>query len=289
MAKVRYDEYIKSIFEPIVALAKIGDIKKLKTAGLNPEIQSEQFERFDSLEVYSDEVITLRNGDFIAKLKCKDEYYIVISTEFFPSCDTDKLFDCIDNLNAQEHHIEECFFIKLCYHLQGFYKPSLENSQDRELEEKLALGHREEKESYQGHEIDELIDVYRPIKVFKLDSNSVIPELGIWYLAAKLALYCPCLRSENINSDILSTANNIIELNSANYENIYLSLTSLHWKHIYLEVYRCIEGLYYLPWMLTLRDQIGTNKNAFELAKIVQESIKWREKEKESIKISSLY
>jgi hypothetical protein len=48
-------------------------------------------------------------------------------------------------------------------------------------------------------------------------------------------------------------------------------------------MYRCIEAIYYLPWMHSLKGKLATQINSFELARIVSETIKWREKEKVSI------
>ncbi|WP_213063948.1 hypothetical protein, partial [Escherichia coli] len=66
-------------------------------------------------------------------------------------------------------------------------------------------------------------------------------------------------------------------------DNIFLSLTSSHLKHCYLELYRCIEWLYVIPRSRRLKGVIQFPRPAYELALHCIDELSWRRKEEDSL------
>lgn len=150
--------------------------------------------------------------------------------------------------------------------------------------EKLGLGLRETLEDYSGHSVTELVDIYAPMIVFEVGDDSALLKKDNWYLSCLLSIKCKSLRPSIISDDIFDVAERLMSLGNINLENIYLSITSSHYKYSFIEIYRCLEAVYYLPWMIKLRDESGLSHDAFNLAKIVSKSINWKRKEEDSLR-----
>lgn len=71
------------------------------------------------------------------------------------------------------------------------------------------------------------------------------------------------------------------------FDNIFSALTSTHWEHAFLELYRSIEAVYQIPRMIRLKERLGDNFKdilTLDLAKLCYEELGWRPFEKESLK-----
>ncbi|MNF89680.1 hypothetical protein D3C84_722130 [compost metagenome] len=60
-------------------------------------------------------------------------------------------------------------------------------------------------------------------------------------------------------------------------------MTSTHYKHAFLELYRCIESVYTLPRALSLKSKTGLTIAGHLVAKICIEELGWRRKEEDSL------
>ncbi|WP_157772181.1 hypothetical protein [Zobellella denitrificans] len=287
-------DYLEKIFNPIKNIATNRDgvinIGDLKTAPLedywDDEYTTAQYRRLRELKIDKSHVSYLSNGDFFTYFECDQQHYLCVSCEFLTREEQEKLSDILKEHSAIECFFEECFFLSFCYYLEGTYKPKINLSADL-IEQTLGLGAREFQEEYRGHAIDELIEVYTPVLIYEVGVDSILTCRDNWFLALTLTLEVERLQSALIDRELVSLASDLYNLGSVHYENIYLSLTSSHYKYIFIEIYRCLEAIYYLPWMLNLKSGVGIQHDAYSLAGIVANAIKWREKEKESI--SSLF
>ena len=69
---------------------------------------------------------------------------------------------------------------------------------------------------------------------------------------------------------------------------LYDSLTSFYSRHAFLDIYRCLEKLYYFPWMYSLRQKFLKNYSNFtleldKLKNICEENLLWKSREDQSI------
>lgn len=278
-------EILNSVFEPIIARVShevAGGIGELVTAPIPPEKRKISFARFRETRISSENVINLSNGDFFSYFKCDQDHYLCLSIQYMSKSDVERITQILEEYLCVEHELEECFYIHMAHALKDIYtiKMSLDNNS---MIETLGLGVREKEPGYTGHEISELIDVYSPLLIFSVDKNSALLTKDNWFLASLLALNCESIKSKVVDAEIIHHASKLFDLGTVNLENIYLSLTAVHHKHIFIEVYRCLEAIYYLPCMLDLKSKIQAPVDAFDLARYVAKSLSWREKERESI------
>lgn len=145
------------------------------------------------------------------------------------------------------------------------------------------LLYQQNDEDYQGHDYEDLINYFDKVYLYKVDRNNTLynaPTLDISYcLISQLddIVTLPLGDMRALYSDILLSEYKIPK------ENIFLSMTAVHWKHSFLELYRCLEWLYVLPRILDLKNAIEYTKTGSELAKECMNKLSWRKKEEDSL------
>ena len=283
MSNIKYELYVESIFKPIIDLAKFGGSSSLlKTCGLSKETITAQNKYIKSFKISQSGPIEIHNSNFIVRFESSGNLYLSVSVDSVSDAEKGFLIDGLirDGLEIVEFEIG--FFMSFCYSLNHIYtiKAGLD---ENGLTDALGLGVRETEEGYTGHTFEELIEIFKEVVVFKIPANSIYVDKSDWYVVAKFAANYSGFRSSAISSSIVDIAVKLLEIDHLNPENLYLSLTSSHWKHSFLEIYRCLEAIYYLPWMLELKKESQSPHNAFKLAAICNKTVLWHEKEKESI------
>ncbi|MGM0824021.1 MAG: hypothetical protein ACQEUY_04780 [Pseudomonadota bacterium] len=278
------ERYVESAFAPIKEKCEQrvnASYDKLQV--LPPEDKRKQFRLFKSFRLNTSSVLQLRTGDFLFFFSCDDKEYVAVSVDHFDHSSLDELLELMEGLECSEEIFEHAFFMRMCHDLKGVYYLS-KHVTTNEIENQLGLGKREISKDYYGHSADELIDLYSKVKFFGISRNSPI-SFGEkkWKLAAKVILECRSLRPFFISDEIVESARYLYEIGNVKHENIYLSLSASHWKYTFLEIYRSLEALYYLPWMNLLRERIGVDAGAITLVKCVEE-IGWKKNEEQSIK-----
>lgn len=68
------------------------------------------------------------------------------------------------------------------------------------------------------------------------------------------------------------------------FENILDSYMSFSWKYSFLDIYRCLEGLFRIPQILKLYQNISVDLNFLEFIDKIEESISWKPKEEDALK-----
>ncbi len=283
---VKFSAYMDAIFHPLLKKAySTNNVKtgKLKTVEFSdPLMRDYQYNRLSIVDVHIDNVMHLSNGDFFTYFKCGANYYVCVSVEFFDSNEIDTIVGIFAEYESYQHRLEENFLLSFCYYLNGVYKPKLSIS-SQEIIQNLGLGVQEEQPDYKGHDYEDIISLYTPIIIFKIEQSSLLLNVDSWFLSCLIAIECASLRYKDLSDRVMEISRRFLIGKNVSFENIYLSLTSSHYKYHFLEIYRCIEALYYLPWMLDLKVKSGVVLDAFNLAMMVSSSIQWREKEKPSI------
>ncbi len=140
-------------------------------------------------------------------------------------------------------------------------------------------------EGYLGHDVDEIINIFESFNVFRISQDSIFYnvddyELGYYFsLCQDFGLVSlPMFEIKDVYLSIICDFNAKVPK-----ENIFNSLTSTHWKHCFLELYRCVEWLYMLPRTLSLKEAIGYVDKASSLAHECVDKLSWRKKEEDSL------
>lgn len=281
--------FIKSVVDSVTNailsydnFSKVGKIKLKAPYEDDPDMQAKDRQRFNDIVIDCGNIYRLSNGDFLTYLKCEGEYYVCLSVDSFESHELDVVDQLMEEMMAFRDDIEPCFFMHMVHYMKGYYRIS-NGIGVYEIVEKLGLEDRELEKGYIGHDINEIMDLFIPLRLYKVESESILLMADRWYLICALLFKCQSLQSRLIDDELKQLAYSAFEKGKCSLENIYLSLTSSHHKYMFVEIYRCLEALYYLPWMLLLKNSSGIKHDAFSLAKMVSKSIEWKEKEQNSI------
>jgi hypothetical protein len=207
-----------------------------------------------------------------------EEKYILI-TEIHP----DDEFD-IKGLNDHEIHIEEIYGGTLLL-FNNLLKINLKKGKS-EQERIENLLYQQEDVDYVGHSVEDILPYLEDFCVFKISKDSTFIDMKDVEIAYYILInYSNKFVHLQIPDETLNEyKKHIRETYNQFKENIFLSLTSTHFKHSFIELYRCIEMLYSLPKAIKLKQSIGFKKTAYELSKLCFKDLTWKNPERESIK-----
>lgn len=152
----------------------------------------------------------------------------------------------------------------------------------QELEQNI-LTQQEDTKEYKGHDLEELLKYFEPVTFFEISPNSIYTNRLIVEAAYHIASYSQELINPKLEPFL--TAFRALFSHDGNFmkQNIFWSMTSTHYKHAFLELYRCIESVYTLPRALSLKNKTGLTIAGHLVAKICIEELGWRRKEEDSL------
>ena len=243
----------------------------------------EELQCFKRLKFKSEDIVTLFNGNtfyHFQEHKEETEGKVAIIDYFavkniYPSEFKRELFEEYFSL----YDVTESFFVFLCQILKLKVK---EDISPQTISNNLLF--QQDDRLYDGHSIPELIDYFEPITIFCLDDLAT--DFNKSFLSSAYYLVSSC--EKNITLPLASET--IEKLRSLFVkdvkipkDNLFLSLTSSHLKHCFLELYRCIEWLYVIPRSRRLKGAIQYSKPAYELAIHCIDELSWRRKEEDSL------
>ncbi|WP_437410793.1 HEPN domain-containing protein [Serratia marcescens] len=243
----------------------------------------EEFECFKRLRFTKSESVSILNGitvihfqenitELDGSVRLIDYFAIknILPSEFKSElCDT--YFSLVD--------LSESFFVFLCPILNLRVKKDI--SSDFISDELLF---QQNDPLYPGHNLNELINYFEPVTIFRLEDLSTNFDKSFRSCAYYIVSSCERLITLPLAEVTISKLKGLFVANEKMpKDNIYLSLTSSHLKHCFLELYRCIEWLYVIPRSRKLKGAIEYSKPAYELAVHCVDNLSWRRKEEDSL------
>lgn len=156
------------------------------------------------------------------------------------------------------------------------------NYNSMEIEQNICC--QQDDQFYSGHDFNELLEYLSPIYAFEICSDSIFNEFYDCDLPYVIVFLIRKYNFLNFNDDLY---NKYYEVFSSKYvrhfENFFLSYSSTHWKHAFLEVYRCVESIYTLPWAVSVKKALGVSLTAQKVAEVVIDEISFRGREKSAL------
>lgn len=158
------------------------------------------------------------------------------------------------------------------------------NLTEKQLASSIFYKHQEA--DYIGHSYTELIEYFEPFSIFEIEKQSSLYELSAELIGLFLITFQKNLRYLNFDIETIKRYRNIILSCNRNFsmENILLSLTSFHPKHSFLELYRCVEGIFHLPRAVALKQALNLTKTGNEIALLCYSHLGWKRNEGDSLK-----
>ncbi|EPD8016487.1 hypothetical protein ACSD5U_004834, partial [Escherichia coli] len=177
------------------------------------------------------------------------------------------------------YDLTESFFVFLCPILNLKVKDDISS---QTISNDLLF--QQEDPLYIGHNISELINYFESITIFRLEDLSTNFNNSFLSCAYYILTSCETFVTLPLSKATVDKLKNLFVCNEKiPQDNIFLSLTSSHLKHCYLELYRCIEWLYVIPRSRRLKGVIQFPRPAYELALHCIDELSWRRKEEDSL------
>jgi len=276
-----FRDYMLAIFSDMASAAGRPELaNKLRTRDLPEDRKAEQFPRLGKLRPYGNEPLRLASSRFIARFKDEDGIYLCVHTENTTSDAIISLESALSTYQVFPDILDEATFLFMALKFKGFYKPKADFYTQKSANEIVDIANNA---SYEGHEIDDLVNIFEGVSIYSISGDSIVASSGEWFIAAIIAAAHPEFRGDIISDSLAAKLISLMEIGNVNPENIYYSLTSVHWKHVFLEIYKCIEALYYLPWILSVRNFSGATEAGLTLIKKIRDGLRWKEKGNDSI------
>ena len=277
MPNISFSVYMDAIFEPIAAAAGLPElVGKLKTAPLAPERESTEFPLLRALVSYGGDYVPLPGDSFLFRFKASDLTFACLQIDGVSERSREDLLTKARLAGLVEAELTEAMFLFLAYNLKNVYKIKAEFTRREDPENLINIID----EAYLGHSIYDVMKWFRDVVVFELRSDSIYSDRNNFCLAAFCACIVPELRSEKLEGALAAKILSLVEEESINPEALYFALTSTHWRHIALELYKCIEALFYLPWIRSLREKIESTIDCLLFAQYCKQELRWQEREK---------
>ena len=275
------EEYMRAIFLDLAKAAQREDlIPVLRTADLPADRKQEQFDTLKRLKPLPHKVAGLIDARFIGRYKAGNKTMICIHTEGLPSSDQIMLDEILETYGAQQDLLDESTFIFLALNFYGFYKIR-GGFLSKDIAENILSVATEE--DYEGHQIDDAVKWYEDVSVYSVKDDSVLVYCSEWFISACLAAHVPAYRVRGLPDSLVSDFKNLLTLPNINPENLYYAMTSLHWRQRFIELYKCLEALFYLPWVMRLKTEHGFTADGLAISNMLKSTVRWRQREKESI------
>lgn len=154
-----------------------------------------------------------------------------------------------------------------------------------EIKEAIELQYKGCPDGYGGHELQEISQLFPDIKIFEADKNYNLSDDIIRALGALI-----CCADEDwpvrLDAGTLEKIKTIFEGGSDHipYHNVLQGLVAISWTNLYLEIYRCIEHLYFVPRIKKLKEALSLGGRIQDISRHIEKTLTWRPKEQEALR-----
>ena len=240
----------------------------------------EQYDKLSRLKIYGEDALHLIGSRFLARYRDGDTFFLCVQTEGINSSGIEELVNVLEEYGAEPALLDESTFLFMALRFKGHFRPPASMLDINRARDFVDIAFED---NYIGHEIDDLVNIYARLSLFSFNKDSILANCNRWWIASLIAVSNRQFRSEIIDNKVTLDIGSLIHLGNVNPENIYYAATSMHWEHCFLELYKCIESLHFLPWMNRLKLAVGIADRGYVLSRRVRSSLAWREKEDKSM------
>lgn len=156
------------------------------------------------------------------------------------------------------------------------------HQEPQKREEDLAAQHLDEQ--YNGHTLYDCKRFIEPFIVVKINQQSALSGRPIEGKVHCLLSFSESLINLPFNSVCDQLRFIFIENPTIPTENFFYAMTSMHWQHAFLEIYRCLEALYGIPRAKMLKKELGLNISTLDVIEKAEKKLGWHPNERMSLK-----
>lgn len=273
-------DVVASVFEPLANASGRPDLlPKLKTEDLAAGIRKVQFERFKTVKLRGTNVAHLPGGGFLCLYEHVGGRYLAFTMPRLNEADDATVSQWGDSLGLHQEGLDQSTFLFLCHELKGFFSIRSQYRRSQDALDVIDVI----TEDYKGHFFSDLYNLYEKVYIFQILRNNSMYGETISSYGFMLCSTFSGARSAIITQKVNSTLQHLGNHSAVSKDNLFQALTSTQWRHFFIEVYRCLESIYYFPWVLELRATGGFDVPVAALKAHCRASLNWREREEPSI------
>lgn len=270
-------DYAKNIFSVLSEGLSVSDVEKMRIRlPAGDSALRNEFRLF--LKTSKPEVDYILNNVKVAKFSYDNSEHLLITQIDPDDSETKSVLVNLESLGVIEQDINAALFILIVKdaNLQRISPLSLQ-----ELDEHIFYGQYDV--DYHGHDFTDLMSYIEKFAVFKIDADSVFCGRDYTEIAYYICSQFDKFITLPIQSLVSDYQDILQEQSAVLKENVFLSLTATHYKHSFIELYRCIEVLYVLPRSISLKSKLAYSNPAYELARHCIDELGWRKREEDSL------
>jgi hypothetical protein len=138
---------------------------------------------------------------------------------------------------------------------------------------------------YVGTSVEELSRFYERFDMFKMGEASSLNAQSIFWISYLVAAGWSDVKPAYWNADARAYLQRIYDEALWHFpiDNARTAIASSHFKHCFVELYRCLEWLYALPQARAVKRKLGLTEKATVLAREFRAELGWRRRERESL------
>ncbi|NRD76221.1 hypothetical protein HPT25_01695 [Bacillus sp. BRMEA1] len=237
-------------------------------------IELTEQEKVDCVKIKIEEILPIAPGVIAAYFKLNERKYFLITGPDEINVNFD------EGLYLKEIEISAPIFLRLVCEL-GL--PVKRQSSKTKIYDEVLFQH--EVEEYPGHKFVDLIPYFHNILIFEFDLESAYINHRLGNLVGYLLANNKDLLPLNFPEVILNQYSNLFVQNfsTINYNILTKSLNSVHWRDVFIEIYRCIEAVFHSFSLQSLHNSFKSSLSINDFAKLLEKELKKRPTEEESL------
>lgn len=141
--------------------------------------------------------------------------------------------------------------------------------------------------AYRATPYDELLSYYELFELYQVDESSVLRDKSIFWTSYIVAAYWSNVRPRYLTETALADLNILYDEARWHFpiDNARTAIVASHFKHCFIELYRCLEWLYAIPRAIAVKNKLNLNEKATMLARTFRSELGWRRAEADSLRL----
>jgi hypothetical protein len=141
--------------------------------------------------------------------------------------------------------------------------------------------------AYEATSFHDLLPYYERFELYEVDELSVLRDRSIFWMSYIVAAYWSNSRPRYLTNDALAEL--LVLYDEARWhfpiDNARTAVVASHFKHCFIELYRCLEWLYALPRAIAVKRKLNLSEKATMLARTFRSELGWRRTELDSLRL----
>jgi hypothetical protein len=149
------------------------------------------------------------------------------------------------------------------------------------------VSYQPEASGYTATPVPDLYPFYEPLAVYEVTPNSPLAGRSVFWFSYVIAANWKALPGAHLRSAALQDIARIYDANLWHFpiDNARIAITAAHFKHTFVDLYRCLEWLFSIPRAVLVKNELGLSTKATELARTFRDKLAWRRAEQDSLRL----